>query len=284
MAFRRPENYKRYEDIYFYPTEKIETRVANNTHQNRKTFTFTLNKEYSSLDWYRSRILMSFKLTKLTGANINVNGNNRIVNGAHSFIKNISFSINGREVYNCTNANHCMNIKNLISYSPNYAETVATNELFFLDTSTSANSNKYLTRQVQHVRNNANTGWTPRVFIENEDPSFNSGFAARKKLLGTSAVVFCEIPLNRYSIFEACKDRLLPDSKFELQIKTESDDNIIWRTGNSVCRIVITNFVMLIPQIKYLFFHHHPPLKNLFFLTFTQKNPILQGKKKENLE
>lgn len=88
MAFRRPENYKRYEDIYFYPTEKIETRVANNTHQNRKTFTFTLNKEYSSLDWYRSRILlMSFKPTKLTGANINVNDNNRIVNGAHSFIK-----------------------------------------------------------------------------------------------------------------------------------------------------------------------------------------------------
>lgn len=87
MAFRRPENYKRYEDIYFYHTEKIETRVANNSHQNRKTFTFTLNKEYSSLDWYRSRILMSFKLAKLTGANINVNDNNGIVNGAHSFIK-----------------------------------------------------------------------------------------------------------------------------------------------------------------------------------------------------
>ena len=181
MAFRRPENYKRYEDIYFYPTEKIETRVANNTHQNRETFTFTLNKEYSGLDWHHARILMSFKLTKLTGANIAANDNNGIANGAHSFIKNISFSINGREVYNCTNANHCMNIKNLISYSPNYAETVATNELFFLDTSTSANSNKYLTRQVQHGRNNANTGWTPRVFIENEDPSFNPGFAARKK-------------------------------------------------------------------------------------------------------
>ena len=145
---------------------------------NSDTFTSTLNKEYDGLDWYRSRILMSFKLTKLTGANITVNDNNGIVNGAHSFIKNISFSINGREVYNCTNANHCMNIKNLISYSPNYAETVATNELFFLDTSTSANNNKYLTRQVQHGRNNDNTGWTPRVFIENEDPSFNSGFAA----------------------------------------------------------------------------------------------------------
>lgn len=282
MAFRRPENYERYEDIFFYPKEKIETRVANNTHQNRETFTFTLNKEYSGLDWYRSRILMSFKLTKLTGANIAANDNNGIVNGAHSFIKNISFSINGREVYNCTNANHCMNIKNLISYSPNYAETVATNELFFLDTSTSANSNKYLTRQVQHGRNNDNTGWTPRVFIENEDPSFNSGFAARKKLLGTSAVVFCEIPLNRYSIFEACKDRLLPDSKFELQIKTESDDNIIWRTGDSVCRIVITNFVMLIPQIIPIELPPPPTAKELVFLNdYTTKSYTTRQKEGE---
>lgn len=39
MAFRRPENYKRYEDIYFYPTEKIETRVANNT----KNISFSIN-------------------------------------------------------------------------------------------------------------------------------------------------------------------------------------------------------------------------------------------------
>lgn len=239
MSFRRPENYKRYEDIFFYPKEKIETRIANNAYQNNSSFTFTLNKEYSGLDWGKSRILMSFKLTKLTGNNVNVNVNvndsNGILNGAHSFIKKIIFSINGREVYDCNHANHCVNIKNLIDYSPSYAESVATNELFFLDTNTAANKNKYLTRQVQHGRNNANNGWTPRVFIENENSSFNEGFAARKKLLGNSAVVFCEIPLNRYSLFKACEDRLLPDAKFELLIKTESDNNLIWREGTDVC-------------------------------------------------
>ena len=282
MAFRRPENYKRYEDIYFYPTEKIETRVANNTHQYSDTFTFTLNKEYDGLDWYRSRIQMSFKLTKLTGANINVNDNNGIVNGAHSFIKNISFSINGGQVYNCTNANHCMNIKNLMSYSPNYAETVATNELFFLDTSTSANSNKYLTRQVQHGRNNDNTGWTPRVFIENEDPSFTQGPLLEKNYLELQLFFFGEIPLNRYSIFEACKDRLLPDSKFELQIKTESDDNIIGRTGDSVCRIIITNFIMLIPQIIPIVPPPPPTAKELVFLNdYTTKSYTTRQKEGE---
>lgn len=71
----------------------------------------------------------------------------------------------------------------------------------------------------------------------------------QEKLLANSAVVYCEMPLNRYSLFEACKDRMLPDAKFELQIQTESDDNLIWREGNDVCRIIITNFQLLIPQI-----------------------------------
>lgn len=61
---------------------------------------------------------MSFKLTKLTGNNVVVNDNNGIVSGAHSFVKRISFSINGKEVYDCNDANHCVNIKNLIDYTP----------------------------------------------------------------------------------------------------------------------------------------------------------------------
>ena len=60
MTFRRPENYKRYEDIFIYPMQRIETRVANNEYQNRDNFTFILNKEYTNLDWYHSRILMKF--------------------------------------------------------------------------------------------------------------------------------------------------------------------------------------------------------------------------------
>ena len=87
MSFRRPENYKRYEDIFIYPMQRIETRVDNNEYQNRESYTFILNKEYSNLDWYNARILMSFKLTKLTGNNNAVNDNNGIVNGAHSFVK-----------------------------------------------------------------------------------------------------------------------------------------------------------------------------------------------------
>ena len=222
--------------------------IPTNNYQNRSNFKFVVDK--TSLDWYNARLSMDFKLTKLIGNNVIINDKNGIVNGASSFVKKISFSINGREVYQCNSANHVVNIKNLLEYSPSYAETIGTNELYYLDTTNSPNRNKYLTRQVQQGRNNANTGWTPRIFIENEDTTYNEGFDARKKQLGNSSIVNCEIPLNRYSFFEAFKDKMLPDSRFELNIEFESDNNLIWREGNDVCRVIITKLQLYIPRVK----------------------------------
>ena len=194
---------------------------------------------------------MDWRLTKLTGHNVIINVKNGIVNGASSFVKKISFSINGREIYQCNSANHVVNIKNLLEYNPSYAETIGTNEIYYLDTTNFPNRNKYLTRQVQHGRNNANTGWTPRIFIENEDPTYNEGFDARKKQLGNSSIVNCEIPLSRYSFFEVFKNKMLPDSRFELNIEFESDNNLIWRQGNDVCRVIITKLQLYIPRVKF---------------------------------
>ena len=219
---------------------------SNNNYQNRGNFKFVVDGK--SLDWYNARLSLYFKLTKINGNNININDKNGIVNGASSFIKKISFSINGREVYQCNSANHVVNIKNLLEYDTSYAETIASNEFYFLDTTNSPNRNKYLTRQVQHGRNNANTGWTPRIFIENENTTYNGGFDKRKKQLGNSSIVNCEIPLNRYSFFETLKDKMLPDSRFELNMEFESDNNLIWRSGTQVCRVIITKLQLYIPQ------------------------------------
>ena len=62
-----------------------------------------------------------------------------------------------------------------------------------------------------------------------------------------SSTVNCEIPLNRYSFFETLNDKLLPSSKIELNIKIESDNNLIWRQGNDVCRIIITKLQLFVP-------------------------------------
>lgn len=76
------------------------------------------------------------------------------------------------------------------------------------------------------------------MFIENENLTFNEGFANRKKILANSTIVYCTIPLNKYSF--VCANNMLPEARFELKIKTESDDNLIWRQGTNVCRIIIT--------------------------------------------
>ena len=68
--------------------------------------------------------------------------------------------------------------------------------------------------------------------------------------MGNSRLVNCEIPLSRYSFFEALRNKMLPDSRFELNIEFESDNNLIWREGDDVCRVIITKLQLYIPRVK----------------------------------
>jgi len=121
---------------------------------------------------------VDFKVNKLAdGANLAANDHNGIVNASRSFIKNIDVKMNGYQVYDCNDVNHVVNIKNVIEYSEGYASSTAANEFFYLDTNRNAEE-----RAAQ--------------------ATFNKGFAARQALLGESATVNTEIPLNRYSFFE----------------------------------------------------------------------------------
>ena len=106
------------------------TIPTDNNYQNRGNFKFVIDSD--SLDWYNARLSMHFKLTKLNGRNVEIDDKNGIVNGASSFVKKISFSINGKEIYQCNSANHVVNIKNLIEYNTSYAETIASNEFTIL--------------------------------------------------------------------------------------------------------------------------------------------------------
>ena len=43
---------------------------------------------------------------------------------------------------------------------------------------------------------------------------------------------------------------MLPDARFELDIEFENDNNLIWREGNDVCRVIITKIQLYIPSVK----------------------------------
>ena len=120
-----------------------------------------------------------------------------------------------------------MNIKNLLEYNPSYAKSVGTNEFYFPDTIIHADEIKYTRRQVTHRRNAANNGDEAGLMLDDVNVNYNKGFAARKALLGLPVEVNCEIPLNRYSFFEALEDKLLPNTKIDLSIEFDDDKNLI---------------------------------------------------------
>ena len=227
-SFRNPKYLDRYEDVVFDLEQSLDTAPANNAHQTKTGLRFVADNtgETTPFDWYNARLSMDFKVIKLAdGGNIAVADHNGIVNGSNSFIENLSILANGREVYSCNYANHVVNIKNLLEYNPSYAESVATNEFYFLDTSSAAEE-----RPAQ--------------------ATYNKGFHKRKLLLGVSAKVNCEIPLNRYSFFEALEDKLLPNTKIDLNIEIEKDANLIFQNADD-CRVIITRLQLFIPKLTF---------------------------------
>ena len=258
-SFRTPRYLERYEDVVFELENQLIIDPVNTQHQNRDGLKFVADNsgETTPFDWYNARLSVDFKVNKLVdGAILALDDNIGMVNGSNTLIKKIQVRAEGREVYDCDYANHCVNIKNLLEYNPSYAKSVGTSEYFFPDTSRSPDSRKYLRRREEHVRNNADNAYEARTLPDVENPNYNKGFAARKILLGADAetVVNCEIPLNRYSFFEELQDRVLPNVRIESQIEMENDKNLIWRTGaadaaGTTYRLIVTKLQLYVPRM-----------------------------------
>ena len=205
MKFDNPKYVERYEDVIFEPQVAINPVVNNGERQKMKNFRFVVDNtnEVTVFNWNRARLSVDLKVTLTAGGNITIDDHYGIVNGAHSLIRDLSVTINGKKLYDCNQANHCVNIKNMLEYSPAYAESLATNELFYVDTSRNAEE-----RPAQ--------------------AAYNKGFAARKARLSTSSTVSTEIPLNRHSFFERLEDELLPNTRVELNFETEKDGKMLF--------------------------------------------------------
>ena len=144
----------------------------------------------------------------------------------------------------------------MLEYNPSYAKSVGTNEFYFPDTTRHADEIKYTKRVVTHRQNAAANNNDPGLMLDDVNVNYNKGFAARKALLGLSAEVNCEIPLNRYSFFEALEDKLLPNKKIELNIEFDNDKNLIWRRGapdaaDTSYRLIITRLQLFVPRLVF---------------------------------
>ena len=276
-SFRNPSYLERYEDVVFDLENPLNVAPANNDTQDRNNLKFIADNsgEVTPFDWYNARMELDFKVDQLNGTDFVIGANVQdndlpnataglgdrvrayaadqmgIVNGANSFISRLSVLANGKELYQCNYANHSVNIKNLLEYNKSYADSVATNESYFLDTSRSANKNRSTRSLVTHRQNAAAGGDAAGYMMDNISHTYNEGFAKRKALLATSSTVHCEIPLNRYSFFEALEDKLVPNTKIEINFEIEKDNNLIWRTGGNACRVVITRLQLFVPRLVF---------------------------------
>lgn len=124
----------------------------------------------------------------------------------------------------------------MLEYDTQYADSIASNEVYFLDTSINPSADEFMVSGTNQ--------------LVKRRPAFNKGFAIRKEVLGTSSIVNCEIPLNRYSFFNVLNNKLLPGEKFELFVEIENDNNLTWRTTLVNLRTVITNLQLVIPKIS----------------------------------
>ena len=253
-SFRNPKYLERYEDVVFNLEQTLQA-PENAAHQTKTGHRFIADNtgEATPFDWYNARLSVDFKVNQLAnGANIDADGDNMgIVNGSSSLIEKLSILANGRDVYSCNYTNHVVNIKNLLEYNPSYVKSMATNEFYYLDTSRHAERSKFTRRQVTHRRNAANGADEAGLMLDDVVANYNKGFALRKALLGDSATVRCEIPLNRYSFFESLEDKLLPNTKIEINIELESDNNLIWRTGGADCRVILTRLQLFVPRLTF---------------------------------
>ena len=226
--YRNSKLIERYEDVVFELETALNVNVANNAHQKKTNHRFVVDKsgESTPFDWYHARLNLNITLEKTAdGANVAADDHNGIVNSAFALIKKLNVKMNGVDVYDCSDANQATNIKNLIEYSQGYSKSQGTNELFYLDTN----------RHAEERRDQAN---------------YNSGFAARKLLLNAGATANAEIPLNRYSFFESLYSELLPNSRIEIKIDLESDNNVVWQAAHD-CRVVLTKFQLIVPRIVF---------------------------------
>ena len=254
-SFRVPPSYlERYEDVVFDFEQQLKIDPNDTQTQNRDGMKIVADNtgETTPFDWYNARLSIDFKVDKLVHhAAIDVNDNIGMVNGSNTLIKKLSVTANGRQVYDCDYANHCVNIKNLLEYNPSYAKSVGTNEFYFLDTTTHSDGIKYSKREVQHTKNADGTGAEGEsVMLQNINATYNKGFAARKQLLGTSTEVNCEIPLNRYSFFEELQDKLLPNMKIDLDIQSDDDKNLIWRGDRANADAPGTSYRLIIRRLQ----------------------------------
>ena len=145
-------------------------------------------------------------------------------NVSFSLIKSLNLKSAGKTLYEGTDIQKVIFMKNLLDFSDDSSRSVAKNQFWYLDSDTTS---------VTHGN------------------ATNVGMRARALLSHGGATVQTIIPLNRYSFFEGLSDRLLPPMQLEFEIALQDDREMIFQNDGTARRIVVRRLELWVPQLQF---------------------------------
>ena len=235
--FRHPKFVKRYEYNYYDLQSPLSAIVANNATQDKDNIRFVVDNtsEANPIDWYNAYLEVDFKLVQVANSNTGIGvdpaapANKCTTTNGQTFIKKIEVECNGITIYNTTRANESANVLSMLKYTKSYADTVGTDQFFFVDSKTGAAQPNPATAAAA---------------------TYNEGFAKRKIFTNGAAVNNISIPLNLYSYFAAFKNNLHPNLKTTISLVLENDNNIIFRHADAPdSKVILTKLRLWVPKI-----------------------------------
>ena len=248
----RSDKYLNRMEYYAYDLETdISTTIRGNNQEqmkNQHRFIIDNTAEINPIDWYNAFFEVEFKLVKLADNATNFADNNTAanlctMNNGLSLIKEIRVLSEGESVYNNNiSANEGANLLTLLNYTKSYADSVGSDQFFYLDTSAAANNQNFLRLALDGNAQNID-GIPP-------NPNYNEGFDKRKKLTAEGVDRNISIPLNLYSYFASFKRNIHPNLKINIELRLEQDVNLIFRGGAADDgKIIVTKMRLWCPKL-----------------------------------
>ena len=251
----RSDKYLNRMEYYAYDLETdISTTIRGNNQEqmkNQHRFIIDNTAEINPIDWYNAFFEVEFKLVKLANNTTDfAAGDMCTMNNGLSLIKEIRVLSEGESVYNNNiSANEGANLMTLLNYTKSYADSVGSDQFFYLDTSAVANSGRFHLRSVQHGRNDADNAWEEKDFVDGLNPDYNEGFAKRKALTDGGLTQNISIPLNLYSYFASFERNIHPKLKINIEIRLEQDVNLIFRNAAEDGKIIVSKLRLWCPKL-----------------------------------
>ena len=251
----RSDKYLNRMEYYAYDLETdISTTIRGNNQEqmkNQHRFIIDNTAEINPIDWYNAFFEVEFKLVKLADNTANFAAADMCtMNNGLSLIKEIRVLSEGESVYNNNiSANEGANLLTLLNYTKSYADSIGSDQFFYIDTNAAAESSKFTKRTVTHRRNANNTGDEAGEMLDDVVANYNEGFAKRKELTDGGLTRNISIPLNLYSYFSSFKRNIHPNLKINIEIRLEQDANLIFRNAAENGKIIVSKLRLWCPKL-----------------------------------